>query len=405
MSFIFGRALEPSQLFDRKEIVERLTERCASIKKGIRRDYALVGPRRVGKTSIIKKVLHQLEKKGINTVLFDCQGLEYGFEELDIKLFIKLYGASVLERFFEKRGIKENIVENIKELPSRTVMFLAELLGKIKGLKMDILNEWLSITLEFEKKAPSQQELLDYFERTLNLPEELAKRSKSYWVISFDEFQIFASLKIGTKNTLSILRKNFENHKRISYIISGSNVGLMQELILNLKSPFGANFFIEWIGAFDYETSKQFLIKNFEDERVKVEEGAIDEIINFTGGYPAYLNWFGEKCIQKKNVKLQVVKDIEKDIFQPYNLGYLFEREVSRLKRVRMLSKTYKVLLVMAKYNLNSPSQIARIMEVDPSDVINYLNRLKLYGYVIKIKEGEYEILDKLLAKYLASQF
>jgi predicted AAA+ superfamily ATPase len=33
------------------------------IKKGIRRDYALIGPRRVGKTSIIKKVLYQLEKK------------------------------------------------------------------------------------------------------------------------------------------------------------------------------------------------------------------------------------------------------------------------------------------------------------------------------------------------------
>jgi hypothetical protein len=33
MSFIFGRALEPSQLFDRKEITERLVVRCAILKK------------------------------------------------------------------------------------------------------------------------------------------------------------------------------------------------------------------------------------------------------------------------------------------------------------------------------------------------------------------------------------
>jgi len=58
----------------------------------------------------------------------------------------------------------------------------------------------------------------------------------------------------------------------------------------------------------------------------------------------------------------------------------------------------------MARYDLHSPSEIAKVMEADPSDVINYLNRLKLYGYVVKITEGRYEILDKLFAKYLASQ-
>jgi predicted transcriptional regulator len=58
----------------------------------------------------------------------------------------------------------------------------------------------------------------------------------------------------------------------------------------------------------------------------------------------------------------------------------------------------------MAKYDLHFPSEIAKAMEADPSDVINYLTRPKLYGYVVKIKEGRYEILDKLFAKYLASQ-
>jgi hypothetical protein len=204
-----------------------------------------------------------------------------------------------LEKFFEKEGIKEKIVENMKELPSNTVTFLAELLGKVKELKIDILNEWISITPEFEKKPPSQQELLYHFERTINLPEQLAKKDNSHWVIAFDEFQIFAGLKIGTKSTLSILRKNFEKHNRVSYIISSSNIGLMQELILNIKSPFGANFFVEWIRPFDYETAKQFLIKNFRDEKIKIEQKAVDKIIDFTGGYPPYPNWFDEKCIQR----------------------------------------------------------------------------------------------------------
>ena len=72
-------------------------------------------------------------------------------------------------------------------------------------------------------------------------------------------------------------------------------------------------------------------------------------------------------------------------------------------KRAKALSKTFRVLQAMAKYGLRSPSDIAKKLELDASDVVNYLNRLRAYGYIIKQGEGDYEISDKLTAKYLES--
>lgn len=379
-------------------------DRCSGISKGVRRDFALLGIRRIGKTSVLAKLLSELEKKEIATVLFDCQGLQFGLEELDVVFFSKLYGAAVLDEFFKKAGRKEKVIELFKLSSKELVLKLSSLLGGIKNLNLAFLEEWFSVVIEFEQKEkPSQQELLQLFEKTINLPEKLAEERRLHCVIVFDEFQSMKKFKLPGE-LLAILRRNMQKHKRVSYIVSGSNVGMMREMLLDLESPFGANFFVLWLGPFDKETAKEFLEKSFKEEGIKADKEAILEIVDFTGGNPAYLNWVGEKSSHIKKLSVENVKEIEKEAFKPYNLGYLFEKELLKLKRFGA-TKTFQVLKAMAAYDLNSPTEIAKKLKgITTTDVIIYLSRLEKYGYVEQKRRGFYELIDPMLKKYLKSK-
>ena len=58
-------------MVDRNEIVEKLTKDLSN--PGINSAYAILGYRRIGKTSILNKVKQELERKGLIVVYFDVK--------------------------------------------------------------------------------------------------------------------------------------------------------------------------------------------------------------------------------------------------------------------------------------------------------------------------------------------
>ena len=73
--FVFGKAADGTYFTDRKEDAKRLD---ANLTHGI--NTILISPRRWGKTSLVKKVIKEIDRPDIRTVfvdIFQCKSFQY----------------------------------------------------------------------------------------------------------------------------------------------------------------------------------------------------------------------------------------------------------------------------------------------------------------------------------------
>jgi len=115
----------------------------------------------------------------------------------------------------------------------------------------------------------------EYIPSLLDLPQRLAEEFKVDLVIAIDEFQYLRLASQNYPGLFNVLRSKWQFHKNVSYVISGSSVGLLEYMFSNKKEPFYQFFFPLYIKAFDESTSKLFLIQGFKDAVKEFDEDAI----------------------------------------------------------------------------------------------------------------------------------
>lgn len=414
IDFKFGGPIEPGLFFNREKERRFLLSKLTQVEKGIRHNYALVGPRRVGKSSILLFLEDGIDNEKTIPVLIDCEGREITKErELSFDLFLNYWGGLILDKYFEKCGIRGKIKIKLSKLASsakdKVILALSEVLGQVKSLELKAVEEYLALRIEFEKntleKMPNSKQLLKLFDDTLELAEKIGKERNLYWIVMLDEFQATGKFK-KPFDFLSAFRRHMEHQERIVYLLTGSNVGMMEDILL--RRPFGGHVPIEWIGPFDGETSQKFLRQRFNELQRKIGDEAIKEIIKFTHGNPAFLNWFGEQCCRKVPekgiIEINIVKKLEKKMFSYEGLAHVFEDELRMISPKK--GKIFQTFVEMCVHDLNSPSRIAeKVQRAAPSEIIVYLRRLESRGYVRWTGEGNYSIIDPVLKSYVKYKF
>lgn len=171
-TFIYGVAVEGTNFTDRKKETRRLKQ---DFENG--QNVILISPRRMGKTSLVRKV-QTLVDKDIVTVymdIYDCRN-EYEF-----------YNKFAAELLKQTAGKAEAVMKNIKE-------FLVRLSPTI-SFGLDPNNEF-SLSLGITSKNYSPEEILQ-------LPERMAEKMGKHIVVCIDEFQQIGefpdSLKVQKK--------------------------------------------------------------------------------------------------------------------------------------------------------------------------------------------------------------
>lgn len=408
--FKFGGPIEPELFYNREKELDFLLSKLSQIRKGIKHNYALVGPRRIGKSSILYLLLQKLAKKGIIPVLIDCEGREITKQaELTLELLLEFWGNAILNAYFShtklRNKIKIKLDDFVATAKDKVIVTLSEILGRIKTLEMKAIQDYLTFRIEFEKLAlkekPSPKELVKLFEDTINLAEKIGKERKVYFVLMLDEFQNVGNFK-QPFDFLAAFRRNLQQQKRVAYLFTGSNVGMMENILL--KKPFGGHIPIEWITNFSYSVAFNFLNQRFKQLGRKIDKETINEIIDFSRGHPAYLNWFGEQCCREieknKKIPFTLVRELEKRIFERDGLAHVFDEDLSKISPKK--GKIFQTFIKMAAYELNSPSEIAKhVIRATPTEIITYLKRLEQRGFVRRIKEGKYIVVDEMLKNYV----
>lgn len=173
MAFTLQPAVGES-FVNRKAIVQEMVSTLSD--KNLFMGFALVGNRRMGKSSIFQEVCRELsKKKDIIPVYLSSWGLI----EKSVEEFCRLLTFSVLERYKQKLSVKYRIKDLVKVPATKVLDFLRTIDVRIKIL------EEIEISLSTRKGAKDPSLML---EQTLSLPENLASETGTRCILFLDEF-------------------------------------------------------------------------------------------------------------------------------------------------------------------------------------------------------------------------
>jgi hypothetical protein len=201
--FVYEDPLEPPEaLAGRTDEIAVLRERI-----GETRNSRLEGPRRYGKTSLLKAVLALADKDGFVPIYVNFLGV--------------LTAADVAERI--ERAYREQLDGVLKRWFAGVVSTLGPRLKAAPG--------GIGVEVAPQQRMPV---LLD----RLALPRRLQERHGRQCAIAFDEFQDV--VRVGDALTGTI-RSELEQHARVAaYMFSGSHPGLMRDLFADRRHAFFA---------------------------------------------------------------------------------------------------------------------------------------------------------------------
>ena len=338
-AFVYGMSVEGVNFTDRVKETQRLK---MDFENGM--NVILVSPRRMGKSSIVKKVKAEIRNPSIKVVymdIYDCRS-EYDF--------YNRFATALMKQTATKT---EQIVENIKR-------FLVRLTPKI-GFSPEPLSEFsLSLGITPQNYQP---------EEILQLPEIIGQEQGIHIVVCVDEFQQIGEMP----DSLSIqkrLRGVWQHQRHVSYCLFGSKKHLMTKLFQNRKMPFylfGEMMFLDKIPTEDWIP---FICSRFESQGKHISEDfarQICEKVENNSSYVQQLSWNVLAETDKETTEQDFLNGVEALMAQCTGL---FEQQLQGLTTYQLnfiraicqgVHSDFGSKAVLEAYNLGSKSNVSRI--------------------------------------------
>lgn len=337
--FTYGGVAEGENFTDREDETRRLV---ANFEHGV--NTLLVSNRRIGKTSLVRRVRELVDGGKVAVVyldVFDCRS-EYDF-------YNKLASA-VLRQTATKA---EALLQNVRS-------FLGSVSPKIT-LSPDPTTEFaVSLGLAPRECPP---------ERVLDLAERIAKKLKKRIVVCIDEFQQVGefpdSLQVQKR-----LRGAWQLQQHVSYCLFGSRKHLMTEMFQNRSMPFyqfGDAVFLDAIPA---EKWIPFIRGKFRKQKMSISEevaGRICEAVRCHSSYVQQLSWLvmlrTDREATAETVERAVEELVEQNsaLFMQQTVG-LTSTQMNLLRAIANdLHDGLQSKKVLEEYNLGTRANVGRI--------------------------------------------
>jgi len=374
MWFIYGPPT--SNPFGRDEEIRTLI---GLVKNG--QPVSLIGPRRIGKTSII---LASLSRSSLPYVLFSAEEFIKNERGFNFQEFLSAYVSKVTNLALSLAGLKFQFTEKTRSYLKQ----LRELIGGVKiYLNMPEISALIDIILD---KAERGKELDEEFNRVLDLPQIFAERlGIERLIIAIDEFQYLKYAKQSLPEIFHLMRSKWQFQRNVSYLISGSAVGMLKEIVSGKEQPFYQFFYSMKVNPFNRETSRNFLKKGFETEGINVSDHEIEAAVDYVDGFPAWLNLVGIKAVTERRSIRQILEDLPRD-----------ENVINAIEGdIRKLSPSAKSVLRKLA-TLGGKGRLKDLGD-DVWTVNRGISQLTRYGYVEKEERGIYRIVDPMVVHYL----
>ncbi len=236
-------------LYDREKELEE-------IKKNIGRPLIiLTGIRRIGKTSVLRVALNEVDRPKI---LIDMRGLPENYGRL-------------------------HLYSKLAEALSRSDNRILRALKRVRGISV------LGVEVEITWKGRDMLALPDLFDAL----DEIGA------IIAIDEAQNLRGPL--SREFLEALAHAYDYCRNLTFILTGSEVGLLYDLLKidDPSSPLYGRYYIEVkLERFSREDSIRFLERGFAEVGKEVPRSLIEEAVDLLDGIPGWLTFYGARCLR-----------------------------------------------------------------------------------------------------------
>ncbi len=257
-SFIYGVSVSGDNFTDRVKETQRLK---MDFENGL--NVVLISPRRMGKTSLVKRVQQVVDSSLVHTVymdIYDCKS-EYDF--------YNKFAEAVLKQTSRKM---EMFIEKAKQ-------FLTRLTPKI-SFSPDPASDY-SVSLGITPKEYTPEEIL-------RLPELIAQQMGKHIVVCIDEFQQVGEW-LDSLQVQKRMRGVWQHQQHVSYCLFGSRQHMMNNLFQNKSMPFyqfGEPNYLQPISTEDWIP---FIQQKFTEKGLRIAENRIRTICEAVGNQSSYV--------------------------------------------------------------------------------------------------------------------
>lgn len=338
-AFVYGVSVEGENFTDRVKETKRLK---LDFENGI--NVILISPRRMGKSSIVKKVKSEITDPTIKVVymdIYDCRS-EYDFYNRFASVLLK-----------ETATKTEQVLDNIKR-------FLVRLSPKITFSPEPMSEISLSLGITPQNYQP---------EEILQLPELIALEQGVHLIICIDEFQQIG--EFGDSLTVQKrLRGIWQHQQNVSYCLFGSKKHLMTKLFQNRKMPFyqfGEMMYLDKIPTDDWV---KFICTRFKKQGKIISEELAQRICEKVDNHSSYVQQLAWNVLAETE-KETTEQDFENGVQALMSqCSGLFEQQIQgltsyQLNFIRALCRgvhsDFGSKAVLEEYNLGTKSNISRI--------------------------------------------
>ena len=348
--FVFGKAAEGTYFTDRTEDAKRLH---ANLTHGI--NTIIISPRRWGKTSLVKKVIADINRPDIKPVFIDIFQCKSEYE------FYHAFASSVIKQTASRL---DEWVETAKN-------FLSNISPKF-SFGSDPMNDF-SLSFDWNPKDDTETDILQ-------LPEKIAQKKDVHLVICLDEFQQIADFD-DTQKFQKKLRSVWQHQQNVTYCMFGSKKHLMENIFNDKANPFykfGDMMFLKKIPT---EEWVPFICAKFQETGKKISPELASKICEATENLSSYVQhlawvvWYKtDKVVTNKDVTAAIDDLLEQN-------KVFFQREVEQLSELQLnflralangVTTGFSRKDVIKKYRLESSANVQSVKKaLLKKDLIN----------------------------------
>lgn len=255
----------------------------------------------------------------------------------------------------------------------------------------------------------------DKLKKVLELVSDALKSKVKGIVLAYDEAQNLKDKAADKEYPLSVLLEvvQFLQRKDIPYLLVLTGLPTLFPNLIETRTYAERMFHVITLDKLMPDECKQAIMKPIHDENcpVKFTEFAINKIVDFSGGYPYFIQFFCKEAydsyLQQKAVGIDNPTTTTDEIIRKLDSDFYAGRWS------RITDRQRELLMIIAK--LESADEEFTILDIvmkskvlqnpfTSSHVNQILNKLIDSGLIFKNRHGKYSFAVPLLAEYIKRQ-
>ena len=363
------------RFFGRQYYIETLSKRINGLKDGYRQNIAFLGDEATGKTSVIMHFLSRLDDNMIIPVYLDVR------PQIPA-LFFRRFLAALLYNFL--RNSDTPLKEDLNFLISKSEKYIPRTCEKVRSILSN---------LEKNKKD-------SIFADLLSLCESINQETGKFCVLILDEFHNLELM--GIKNLYRDWAKVLISQKNSMQIILSSSKFKAKKILAESLSLLFGNFEVVDVEPFGARDTENFLYNRLGKD---FDRPLANFLVNFTGGYPFYLEIVSGALIKSVSgaaaLDQRILTDtLEELLFE--ETGILNQKFSNCLKQLSENSekKDYSSVLYLISDGHNKIKDMAHILHKQRKDVLARINYL-LEASMISRNGDFFQINDRVFSFWL----